>query len=265
MLEKQLKKRKLFLKRTIERCSKYLNDAPQGTLNVACRNNRNTAYYHHVERSKKDVRLSPADDQKLIRKLATKDYYERIIAASTDELSLVSELLELMEKRSLGSVYEKLHPEKRILVTPIELTKEQATERWLRAVYTPASEPKPGNYYIPTKRGELVRSKAEYNIANALLDSGIPYIYEYPFKALNGTVLHPDFYVRNKNTGECFFWEHFGMMDDSNYVNNSFLHKLELYALSDIHIGKGLIATFSGFGKELEAETIKKLIRAFLL
>ena len=263
MLEKQLKQRKLFLSRTIERCNKWLKNAPQGTLRISSKKNRIPVFHHHLE-SKEDIRLSSVEDSKLIRDLARKDYYLKVIPAAIEELELIDSLVKIKESETLANVYENLRIEKRQLISPVEITKERALNEWLNYEDGSSHEPKSGNYYIPTDNGEMVRSKAEYNIANALLKAGIPYKYEFPFTVKNGTVLHPDFTVRNKSNGQVFFWEHFGLMDDPKYVKNSFLYKLNLYAMDGIFIGNGLIASFAGFGFELGKETIDKMIKEFL-
>lgn len=77
-------------------------------------------------------------------------------------------------------------------------------------------------------------------------------------------LLHPDFFVRNIDTGQEFFWEHFGMMDNPDYVMKNFLYKIELYRADGIILGKNLIATFSGGKNELDIDTVTKMIEAFL-
>lgn len=67
-----------------------------------------------------------------------------------------------------------------------------------------------------TVRGELVRSKSEVIIANALYYHHVEYVYE-PEVKLEGRVKRPDFKVVDDDTGEEWYWEHCGMMDDPKY------------------------------------------------
>lgn len=69
-----------------------------------------------------------------------------------------------------------------------------------------------------TKRGDLVRSKAEVIIANELLAQGIDrYEYEAPVRLADGTTRYPDFTVTDDDTGEVFYWEHLGLLHDPTY------------------------------------------------
>jgi hypothetical protein len=39
--------------------------------------------------------------------------------------------------------------------------------------------------------------------------------------------IYPDFTIRHPVTGEVYYWEHFGMMDNENYAHNVY-SKLQL-------------------------------------
>lgn len=262
MLRKYLKARKTFLQKTIRQCRHWLEKAPLGKLRISC-SRGSVSYYRTEDGGKKEFRLSKDKDYSLIQRLARKDYYQKLIPVAEKELESVDNLLCLEEKQTLANVISSFHPERRKLVSPIEETREDALSKWID-IPTPSSEPRKGSYYIPTERGEYVRSRNEYLIANALFHAGIPYKYEYPYTAVNDVVIHPDFYVRNTSTGQVFFWEHFGMMDNPDYVMKNFLYKVNLYQADGIILGKNLIATFSGGKCELDIDTVSKTIDAFL-
>ena len=63
-----------------------------------------------------------------------------------------------------------------------------------------------------TARGELVRSKSEAIITNLLVDKEIPFKYEEPLYAPDGTMFLPDFTVVFR--GEEYYWEHIGRTND---------------------------------------------------
>ena len=63
--------------------------------------------------------------------------------------------------------------------------------------------------------GEMVRSKSELVIANLLHERDVPFKYEVPLKAADGTIYLPDFTVTWH--GESWFWEHWGMMSEEDY------------------------------------------------
>ena len=61
----------------------------------------------------------------------------------------------------------------------------------------------------------FVRSKSEVIIANMLVSEGIPFIYEQPLFASDGSMFLPDFTVKFK--GETYYWEHVGRLDLPDY------------------------------------------------
>lgn len=63
--------------------------------------------------------------------------------------------------------------------------------------------------------GDMVRSKSEVIIANLLHQAGIPFTYEEPLYADDGSFFLPDFTLRVG--GEKYFWEHWGMLSDKGY------------------------------------------------
>jgi hypothetical protein len=63
--------------------------------------------------------------------------------------------------------------------------------------------------------GCMVRSKSEVIIANLLAAAKIPFRYEIPLFAPDGTFYLPDFTIEWR--GQKFFWEHLGMLDKADY------------------------------------------------
>jgi len=61
----------------------------------------------------------------------------------------------------------------------------------------------------------FVRSKSEVIIANMLVSEDIPFEYETPLYAKDGTMYLPDFTVKFK--GETYYWEHVGRLDKADY------------------------------------------------
>lgn len=61
----------------------------------------------------------------------------------------------------------------------------------------------------------FVRSKSEVIIANMLVSEDVPFIYEQPLYAPDGTMFLPDFTVKFR--GETYYWEHVGRLDLPDY------------------------------------------------
>ena len=66
--------------------------------------------------------------------------------------------------------------------------------------------------------GLMVRSKSEVIIANMLSEREIPFKYEVPLTAPDGTFYLPDFTILWN--GERWFWEHWGLMEKEEYRNH---------------------------------------------
>ncbi len=69
-----------------------------------------------------------------------------------------------------------------------------------------------------TLAGIMVRSKSEVIIANLLHERYIPFKYEVPLYAPDGTFYIPDFTIIWN--GEEWYWEHLGMLDREEYRNH---------------------------------------------
>lgn len=64
--------------------------------------------------------------------------------------------------------------------------------------------------------GDMLRSKSEVIIANLLHERQIPFRYEEPLFAGDGTLKLPDFTVTWR--GQTFYWEHLGLLDLTEYA-----------------------------------------------
>lgn len=78
-----------------------------------------------------------------------------------------------------------------------------------------------------TARGEMVRSKSEVIIANALASKGVDYAYERPL-TIDGITKYPDFTIEDMESGRTIYWEHCGMLHVPSY-RRRWEEKLEWY------------------------------------
>jgi hypothetical protein len=83
-----------------------------------------------------------------------------------------------------------------------------------------------------TARGEMVRSKSEVIIANALAAKGLDYAYERPL-TIHGVTKYPDFTIEDMESGRTIFWEHCGMLHVPSY-RRRWEEKLAWYREHDI-------------------------------
>jgi hypothetical protein len=64
--------------------------------------------------------------------------------------------------------------------------------------------------------GDMLRSKSEVIIGNMLHERNVPFRYEQPLFAGDGTLRLPDFTITW--AGKTYYWEHLGMLDLSDYA-----------------------------------------------
>ena len=110
--------------------------------------------------------------------------------------------------------------------------------------------------------GLFVRSKAEVMGATYFYENGIPFRYEEPI-ILGGVQYCPDFTFRDPKTGTFYWYEHFGKMDDPDYVRDN-LPRLITYAKYGIIPGIKLVLTFETKEHKLSFPQIRAAIETVL-
>lgn len=111
--------------------------------------------------------------------------------------------------------------------------------------------------------GHLVRSKSEELISMFLFIHQIPFRYECALP-LDHATYYPDFTILHPQTKQLFYWEHFGMMDYSDYSQKAF-SKLQVYADHGIIPSINLITTYETKETPLHSELIEKIIKHYFL
>lgn len=76
--------------------------------------------------------------------------------------------------------------------------------------------------------------------------------------------ISPDFTIRHPETGDCYYWEHFGLMDHAAYAQNAF-SKMQLYTANGILPSAQLITTYESRDKPLDLELVEDYIRHYFL
>ena len=115
-----------------------------------------------------------------------------------------------------------------------------------------------------TTKGERVRSKSEIIIADSLMRADVPYRYECPLVLKGYGKVYPDFTVLNVKLRKELYWEHLGMMDDSEYVEHA-LQKIATYEQNGIFPGDNLILTYETKQNPVNQKIITLMIQRYLL
>ena len=261
MIHDELIKRLAQCNEIIKDVATRIHKYPQGHLkaNLVRRNGKaGYQYYHREKETDTNGRYLPKTEMPLARKLAQKEYCEKVLSAAKKEKKIIESICEDFSKDLLLEAYTKMKKGKRILVEPYLLPDEEYARRWQAKVYE-GGKFEEGDNVQYTKRGERVRSKSEQIIADRLFDAKIPYRYEYPLEYEPGRYIFTDFTVLNPRTRMIYRWEHFGKMDDAKY-RKTFFWKQSAYMRCGYIPGVNYICTFEDNENPFDARVVDKLI-----
>jgi len=253
----ELRRNEIFL-------TKKLEKSPPGKISIRIVRGYVQYYLRFDNREKTGKYLRKREKSKIIRYLQ-KAYYEAVLEEITKEIQGLEFILEKSEKKPdlIKQIYSKYPNEVKQNIEPIDCSEEDYVSAWLNDEYEKKIIP-PGSTQYTTERGEIVRSKSELNIANALNRHNIPYKYERPLKLRNGWTVHPDFTILIPNEHRVVYWEHRGMMDDHEYVRNT-VKRMKEYTRNNIFTGYNLIITEETGAMVLGTDEISAIINKVIL
>ncbi len=199
---------------------------------------------------KRNVNLAQCLAQKAYKKLSIQNHKK--------ELQAIYAYLRYYPRKSPddylrnSSIYRKLLED---FIPAPEMYSDWAHEEYER------NPEYPERLIYPTMKGDMVRSKSEAMIADELFRRGIPYRYECK-TTIGGYDLYPDFTIIDPQSGKTFIWEHFGKMDDEDYVAKC-IWKLRLY-LSNGYIPQiSLLTTYETGTEPLTSVKVVETIDQF--
>lgn len=274
--------------------SQQIQKLTPGHLRIMTRG-KYTQYFHISQTGDSIGTYIPKSEMDFIKELAQKDYLEKICKLAQKELKQVKAFFKSYKPNELEEAYTTLKQERKELVTPIRLPDDEYAERWQAMPYTGKSFAE-NTPLLMTAKGERVRSKSEIIIADTLARLGIPYRYEAPLKLeisaqlKTGTTFmdqddpkthprtsgsqvkkatkrlatfYPDFTCLNIRTRKEFIWEHFGMMEDSEYAKNA-VEKERIYASAGYVQGVNFIATTETTDMPLNSQYVEMIAEKLL-
>ena len=259
MLYEELRAREAILEEAVSLSEKKLKNPPEGKLRAATRGNQ-VQYYLRKKPSEINGIYIPKSEEKKIVMLAEKEYYGYLGNSAKAELKLIRRYLRQFSKDMLIHAYEKMGKGKRGLITPFCVDDETYAREWEKRDYI-SKEMETCEQEFYTGKGERVRSKSEIIIADRLAALGIPYHYEELLQLKGGYEVYPDFTLLNVKNRQIIYLEHFGLMDNPEYVE-SFMWKISHYAQNGIFLGHNLIATFEQSNKALNTRELDGLLKA---
>ncbi len=256
----ELIERKRELERMLGRAEEDILKAPNGNLRIQ-RKGKTNQYYQITKKGDNIGRYLKTSEFETARALAQKDYLEKLAAAAAREKKAIENFLNNFTPKCPENIYESLNAYRKELVNPLVVSDDEYAKEWESRPYTGKHFPDGYPEYY-SKRGERVRSKTEENIANAFLELGVPYKYECPLEMDAGFYVYPDFTFLLKKSRKVCYLEHFGRMDDEEYLKNDFFTKMNSYPRNGLIPGVNFYMTFESRSNPLNSREILRYIRA---
>jgi len=264
-LEKEIIKMEIGIQeKLLSDSEEIVMNAPKGTLYVRERK-RGVSYYKVCKEKQngrwKNVHQNINEQLHIIKALTDKKVAEKRIIKCKTNLKLLYGMLEKFESCDFDVILGTL-PEKYQAVE--KKLRDYLLEKWKTAPFSQCPKD-PQKHIHETHIGELVRSKSEVIIANALYSCGIPFHYEerFPYLDENGRYFYPDFVIMLPD-GRKLYWEHFGMLSKLSYCNHN-AEKLYHYQMHGVHIGKNLIITQDDAKGSCNSAFIYRIIKDYIL
>lgn len=256
---RQIKEEQTKLNNLISKIKNRSALYPKGFICVITRNVNNVAFYYGCsENPRKLVHISKTQKE-LISELLQKRYDKLVLPKAKKQIKTLNYFMENYHPDELKEQIMKINSMCRGMIDVYDWPNEEYVKIWLSKNYNGNPYPFDNNPLV-TNRGEKVRSKSEYIIANCLYEKNIPYRYEPPLETIYGKTIYPDFVLLNPKTREEIYWEHFGRMDNDSYREKAY-KKLEDYAEIGITVGSNLIVTFEDYKNPLSIKLIKQVIK----
>lgn len=234
-LSRRIKTQKQQLEKELQKSQAFLKSAPEGAL-ICQKTLHGVKWLQRQEpkdlgTSRKRIYISQKN-KSLAEQLALKKYHKYKIQEINEELKALNAYLKY-HKENLSRMYASykqnpLYPEQR---------------------------------NIKTLSGQKVRSKSESLIALKLTEFQIPFRYEAELY-LEEQIYYPDFTLRHPDTGNFFYWEHFGLMDNPAYAEKAF-DKIGTYITHGIFPFANLLMTFESKENPLDIEQVEALIQYY--
>ncbi len=221
-------------------------------------------YYHSLPDKQGELYI-PVGEMSKIRYLAQKEYVRKALDMAESELSYLQKFVSHYPRKQFDDYYSSMSEPRRALVDPLWLPDDLYTQQWLEQKFKRLAFQSGDVTDFYTARGERVRSKSEMIIAEQLDKYGLPYLIEKPRYLKGFGWVYPDFAILKVRQREEVIWEHYGMMDDRNYLNERFMEKNKHYMANGYFPGINLLQTFETQKYPLGVKNIQMVIEKYLL
>lgn len=245
---------------------KKIEEAPEGSL-IYHKNGSRFKYYqqisHGADLKKRETRYLRKKEFDLVEKLAQKAVWRRQFQDLRQQLAEVDLYLNAHAAHPATTFDHLCHSEllQKVLFTEAP-EPDQFITNWLRQPFE-SNPSHPETLKVPTTRGRFVRSKSEAFIAYSLDKHHVPYKYESRLP-ISFPVIYPDFTILHPETHQLLIWEHFGLIDDPDYLQSA-ANKMRIYIQHGYIPNRNLFMTFESSDYPLDINSVDWLIENLIL
>lgn len=259
MLYEKIINERQQLESKISTLQEQLKEFPEGKL-ICAANGKHTKWYRS---SGHKPSYLPKSERKLAEQLARKQYLSIQLENLLREKDAIDSYLKHhdMEAYQKEKSFVNSSGFKELLEPEFASLSEELNE-WANTPYE-RNNKYPENLIHEAYSGNFVRSKSEELIDMFLYKNKIPFRYECALH-LGMITIFPDFTIRHPRTGEVFYWEHFGRMDDADYAKKTY-DKMQLYTTYGIVPTYNLITTYETRAKPLTAERVEQVVESYFM
>lgn len=204
----------------------------------------------------------PKRERRIAEQLAAKKYMTLLMNELSQEKRAIDFYLNHHKLSDSKSAELLTNPEYSDLLSSFFTPLSEELTQWMNAPYT-TNQIFPEQLIHKSISGHLLRSKSESIIDTFLYLNKVPFRYECAL-CLKESTIFPDFTIRHPKTGQTYYWEHFGLMDNPNYYKNAY-SKLQFYTSCGIVPSIQLITTFETKNHPLSSEIVEKIVTHYFL
>lgn len=243
-----------YLESEITSLQSELAEYPSGRL-LCARDKKHMKWYL---RDSSGLRYIYKNDRPFAEKMAYKRFLEAKLDGFESEKRAVQAYLN--QSRNINEIQSDFYSSNSnyldLLANSVQSSSDYAKE-WVSLAYHSCPY-KIEQKTCPADGGLMVRSKSESLIASKLFHAGIPFRYECEL-ILPNAVYYPDFTILKPKTNTVVYHEHFGIMDNADYVQHV-AEKIINYEMAGIFLGQNLTATFETKQYKLRSDEVDLLI-----
>lgn len=243
----------------MRKAKEEINILPEGRLRCTSSNGTDQYFINGEYISKKE--------KDFVRKVAQREYDEKLLPVLERVIMKLKEIETIYDNKILENQFQEVCNARKRLIEPLIEPIDIKINKFMDEEYESLKFEEDDKTEFYTSRNERVRSKSELIIADELYRNEIPYRYEKPLLLESwgkSIVFRPDFTVMNKRNGKKYIWEHFGMMDNVEYVERS-IRKLEVYERNGFLLGENLLLTHETSKVPLSSSVLNSYIDKYLL